>query len=143
MPAKAVAHPGGPQQGNALCSTCHTPDTGGVKSVAEAHKVPPPPFQEVVRLALTAPTNGKFYVAGDKPQVTIPITDAKTGTAINPATIMEPKDPQKVAANEWRRANLFVSGPRYHTGSALTTAAANPNPAEFYPENDFRVRVDP
>lgn len=135
-------HGGGPQANDAACSACHTPDTGGLKPVAVVHKVDPPAFKHTVELSLTPPANGKFYVAGEKPKVTITVKDAKTGAVIDPKTIVEPKDAQKVADNEWRRGYLFVSGPRTQTKPVLTTAA-KPNPAKTYASNDFRVLLDP
>lgn len=134
-------HGGGPQANDTTCTSCHGPDTGPVKGVAEAHKVEWK-SPNTVELGMTPPANGKFYVAGEKPKVTITVKDA-AGTVINPASIVEPKNPQKVAADEWTRGFLFVSGPRKETKPVLTTEAAHPNPALFYAENDLRVRVDP
>ncbi len=142
MPPTAEAHPGGSQATDAGCSFCHPADKGGVKAVAEAHKVEWV-FKNTVELAMSAPANGTYYVAGEAPQVTITIKDAVTGVAIDPATIVEPADAKNVQPNEWRRANLFVSGPRVDTEPVLTTQAAKRNPNEFYAENDLRVHNGP
>lgn len=141
MPATAVAHLGGPQSDDSLCSSCHPADSGGVKAVAEAHKVEPPAFKHEVELNMSAPANGTFYVAGETPTVTITITDTATGEIIDPNTIVEPAVASSVQANEWRRANLFVSGPREHTVPVLTTEANQEETTHSYANNDFRVRV--
>ncbi|MBI2060263.1 MAG: cytochrome c3 family protein [Nitrospirae bacterium] len=104
---------GGVQTDDKNCATCHPPDTGGVKSVAEAHKVPPPAFNTKVELALTPPANGSYYV-DEAPVLTVTVKDAATGAVIDPATI---------TATSFSRANIFVSGPRSGTEPVLTTTA--------------------
>ena len=141
-PADMVAH-AVPVSDDLNCALCHPPDTGGFKAIAEAHKVPPLAFKQVVKLEMTPSANGKFYVAGEAPKVIIKITDAATGQAINPSTIVEPLLSTNVAPNEWRRAYLYVSGPRSRTVPVLTTAAALADPTRSYANNDFRVRLDP
>jgi hypothetical protein len=139
-------HPGGPQANDAGCVTCHQADSGGTaKPVAVAHKVQPPAFQHKVELALTAPKNGKFFLAGESPQLTITIKDAKSGATIDPKTMVEPKDATKVQPNEWRRANLYVSGPRNNTKPVLTTLALLPTPdaTKTYMNIELRVLNDP
>ena len=139
MPATAEAHPGGVQADDSACSSCHPADSGGSKAVAVAHEIEPPAFQHDVVLTMSAPANGTFYVAGETPQVIVTITDTATGAAIDPSTILEPADPDDVQANEWRRANLFVSGPRLSTKPVLTTAASHDEYDHYYANNDFRV----
>ncbi len=143
MPPTAEAHPGGSQTTDAGCSFCHPPDTGGAKPIAEAHRIEPPAFKQIVELGMTLPANGTYYVAGETPQVTITVKDAATGAVIDPAAIVEPADAKNVAANEWRRANLYVSGPRDHTVPVLSDAAAHVASDHYYANNDFRVRIDP
>jgi hypothetical protein len=138
-PAAAEAHGGGPQSDDTACASCHPADSGGVKAVAVAHEIEPPAFKHTVVLTMSDPANGTFYVAGETPQVTITITDAATGAAIDPSTIVEPRDSADVQANEWRRANLFVSGPRLGTKPVLTTAASHDEYDHYYANNDFRV----
>ncbi len=143
MPKTYVAHKGGPQADDKACAVCHPADTGGVKAVAEAHKVESSAFTHKVELAMSAPANGKFYVAGEKPTVAITVKDAKTGATIDPKTITEPADATKVQANEFRRGYLFVSGPREQTKPVLTTAATKSGTtAGTYASNDFRVLKD-
>ncbi len=143
MPKGNVAHPGGPQANDSACSTCHQPDTKSVApSITEAHKVELDLLNKV-ELALTAPRNGKFYVAGETPKVTVTIKDAKTGSVINPTTIVEPKNSANVTPSEWRGARFFVSGPREGTKPVLTTAALSTNKTYTYAVNDFRVRLKP
>ncbi len=148
MPETAEAHPGGQQVNDSGCSFCHPSEGTWTEGTAPApiatvHRIDPPAFKQIVELSMTPPVNGTYYAAGEAPQVTITIKDAATGTIIDPAAIVEPADPQNVAANEWRRVNLFVSGPRDHTMPVLTTAAAHIDSAHYYANNDLRVRTDP
>lgn len=115
MPKTAKAHPGGPQANDAACVSCHTPDTGGVKPVSEAHKVSQP-YDQVV-LSMTPPANGKFYVKGEKPVVTIVVKDAKGN----------PIDHTKVDNTNFSSAYLFVYGPRYQSVPVLTNTAKDGN----------------
>ncbi|MBI4216515.1 MAG: hypothetical protein HY687_03910 [Chloroflexi bacterium] len=113
MPKTAVAHKGGAQPNDAACAACHTPDTGGVKPVSVAHKVEQP--MNKIDISLTPPGNGKFYVAGEKPTVTVVIRDDK-GAAI---------DHTKVSDANFSTAGLFVYGPRMESVPVLTSTAAN------------------
>jgi len=116
MPATTKAHPGGPQADDATCAipACHPAETGGSKGVAEAHKVSQPLNQ--VAVSMTPPGNGKFYVAGEKPKVTIVIKDDK-GSPI--------ADHTKVDTTNFSTAGLFVYGPRSDTVPVLTSTAKN------------------
>jgi hypothetical protein len=144
VPTGMVGHPGGEQTDDTLCSICHAPDTSGFSTpVAVAHQVAPPAFKQAVKLSMSPPANGKFYVTGEAPQLSIQITNLAAGVVINPTNIVEPLVSTNVQPNEWRRANLYVSGPRSATVPVLTTAALNPDPNQYYAENDFRVRRDP
>ena len=125
-------HPGGVQRNDSLCSACHPPDTGGVKSVAEAHKVDLS-TAFTVALTMSAPANGKAFVAGEKPTLTITFKDAATDAVVNPATVTEAV---------WNRVSLQVSGPRENTQPVLTTAAIG-STTSSYRYNDLRVRTDP
>lgn len=143
-PSTFEAHAGGPQGDDTACSSCHPPDTGGVKAVAEAHKVEPYAFKHTIELGMSAPANGKFYVAGEAPTVAITVKDAATGAAIDPSTMVEPANSQNVQPAEWRRAYLFVSGPRVNTRPVLTKMATEVGPtAHYYAGNDFRLLKDP
>ena len=115
MPKTAVAHQGGPQPNDAACATCHTPDTGGVKSVAEAHKVEQ--SMNKIDVSLTPPRNGKFYVAGERPVVTLVIKNDK-GNPIDHTTVSE---------TTFSTASLFVYGPRLNPVPVLANAAKNGN----------------
>lgn len=116
MPKTFKAHSGGPQPNDSTCATCHPPDTGGLKSVADAHKVE----QKVneVAISMTPPGNGKFYVAGEKPVVTLVIKDDQ-GTAL--------ADHTKVDNANFSTAGLFVYGPRLNAQPVLTNSAVNAN----------------
>ena len=138
VPPGMEMHLGSTQADDSKCSICHDPDT-----ITDYHRIDPVPFKQVVKLELTPPGNGKYYAAGDAPKLTIKITEAATGKPINPATIVEPQASTNITATEWRRANLYVSGPREQTVPVLTTAAANPDPTKSTLNNELRVLKDP
>lgn len=115
---------------------------GIARSVTDAHAVAAPAFKQAVKLDMSPPANGKFYVAGEKPKLTVKIADAATGQAISPNSLTEPLVSTSVAPNEWRRANVFVSGPRSRTEPVLTAAAAKRDPTKSYANNDVRVLRD-
>src|SRR5205814_10069866 len=84
--------------------------------VAPDIKLPPPPIN-VLDVTLSPPANGTFYVAGEKPVVTLVIKD----DAGNPI------DHTKVTDGNFSTASLFVYGPRSRTVPVLTSAARNVN----------------
>lgn len=119
-PKGSVAHKGGPQPNDSACAACHPADTGGVKPIAEAHKVTPSASLtgatlNKVDFSLTPPRNGKFYADGDKPVLTIVIRDDKGN----------PIDHTKIDENTFATASFFVYGPRYNSVPVLTIAAKN------------------
>jgi hypothetical protein len=134
-------HPGG-QREDDECRVCH-PAEGDPPSVTASHEIPPWDFKQVVELSLSPPKNGEYYVVGEAPLVSIVIRDAETGEIIDPNTLVEPADTEEVQEGEWRRVNLFVSGPRAATLPVLTTAAESPDPETYYANNDLRVLSDP
>lgn len=144
-PAGMQSHTGGPRSTDASCSTCHPTDGIGdfEIGVATAHELTPPTFKNIVNLSMTPPANGRYYVAGEAPQVTVQVIDKVTGQVVNPTNIIEPLIRTNVQPNEWSRGNLYVSGPRADTRPVLTTAALVPNVNGFYANNDFRVRRNP
>ena len=120
MPKGMVAHKGGLQPSDAACAGCHPADTGGVKSVAEAHKVAP--FTSLtgatlnkVDFSLTPAKNGKFYTSGEKPVLTIVVKDDKGN----------PIDHTKIDETSFATASFFVYGPRANAVPVLTNAAKN------------------
>lgn len=138
VPEGMVEHTGGPWANDDTCKGCHN-----ATKVAGYHEIDPPDFQHDVELAVSAPANEQYFVAGEAPIVTIKLKKAGTDEVIPPDQIVEPVDSQNVAPNEWRRANLFVSGPRADTRPVLTSKAAATSPSGYYANNDFRVRIDP
>lgn len=144
VPAGYKAHEGGIQTDDTKCNVCHTADNGprtsAVAPIPTVHQVLPPAFKNTVELVMSAAANGQYYVAGERPTVTITIKDAATGAVISPNTIVEPRVSTNVSSTEWRRANLYVSGPREGTMPVLTTAAARTSKTYNYANNDFRVR---
>src|SRR3989304_9640160 len=111
MAQTAKAHPGGPQANDLACSTCHTPDTGGVMPVAVAHKVSQP-LNDVV-VSMTPPGNGRFYAAGDTPTITMVVKD----DAGNPL------DHTRIDNAAFSTAGLFVYGNRSRSVPVLTNTA--------------------
>jgi len=135
LPAGRELHAGGQRNDDNSCSLCHDAD-----SINDAHvaQTGPPAFQDAVALTMSAPANGKFYVAGETPTVTIKVTDIKTGTLVNPTNMVDPLVSTNVQPDEWKRANLFVSGPRANTMPVLTTAADVAVPSTSYANNELR-----
>ena len=122
VPAGMVLHKGGTVTDDNRCALCHSADgiANGVdvshKLVAPGFKLAPAPI-DVVDVTLTPPANGSFYVAGEKPVVTLVIKD----DAGNPI------DHTKVTDGNFSTASLFVYGPRSRTVPVLTSAARNVN----------------
>lgn len=147
VPAGYKSHEGGIQTDESKCTVCHTNDnapiTSAIAPVPTAHRIPPPTFKHTMELVMSRPANGSYYAAGETPQITITIKDAATGAVIDPRTIAEPKVASNVTSSEWRRANLFVSGPRQGTKPVLTTASGLATKSYTYANNDLRVRVSP
>ncbi len=112
MPKTATAHKGGPQANDAACGACHGPDTG-LAPVSVKHKVSQP--MNKIDVALTAPANGKFYVAGEKPVVTLTIRDDNNN----------PIDHTKMSETTFSTALFLVYGPRERAVPVLTNAAKN------------------
>lgn len=110
-PEKWEAHPGGPQANDAACAQCHPADTGGAMPVSEAHKVVQ--LLNDVEVSMTPPGNGKFYVAGEAPVVTIVIKD-DDGSSL---------DHTQVKVANFSTAGLFVYGNRAKTVPVLTNTA--------------------
>jgi hypothetical protein len=114
VPAGWEVHLGKEQKDDTKCSICHAPDSGGLfSSVAEAHKVPPPPMN-AVDVTMTPPANGTFYVAGERPVVTL-VFKNDAGNSIGDHTV--------VTTANFSTASLFVYGPRSRTLPVLTSLA--------------------
>jgi len=108
-------HGGGPQKDDSACAACHTPDSGGPAPISAVHKVEQP--MNKIDVSLTAPKNGKFYVAGEKPAVTLVIRNDNSS----------PIDHTTVTEANFSTASLFVYGPRLDATPVLTNAAKNEN----------------
>ena len=115
-PAGMTAHPV-PLTDDNGCTLCHPAD--GVTTppltypVSAVHKMPAPPL-DVVNITMTPPANGAYYVAGEKPLVTLVFMDDSGTNAI---------DHTKVTDANFNTASLFVYGPRSHAVPVLTSAA--------------------
>lgn len=117
MPTTFVAHAGGPQPNDAACATCHTPGESGLAPMRVVHDPKVNIEYDQAVLSMSAPANGKFFVAGEKPTVSIVINDASG----------KPIDHSKVDATTFASANLYVYGPRAASVPVLTAAARNGN----------------
>lgn len=129
-------HGGGPQANDTACAACHTADAPGLKPISVAHKVEATPPDATVAITMSPPANGKFYVAGEKPAVSIGFKDA-SGAVMNPSSMTEAL---------WNRVSLQVSGPREDTKPVLTTAATQAAAGTYtgsYAYNDLRLLSDP
>ena len=113
--AGKLDHEGGPQPNDSGCSTCHPADTGGMKAIAEAHKFEQ--LRNMIDVSLTLPRNGKFFVAGEKPVITLVIMNDNG----------KPIDHTSVNETTFSTANLAVYGPRLNSVPVLTNAAKNGN----------------
>ncbi|MBF8267742.1 MAG: hypothetical protein HW388_1250 [Dehalococcoidia bacterium] len=119
MPETFEAHPGGPQANDAACALCHTSADSGNLAIPVVHDASVNVDYDDVVLSMSAPGNGKFYVEGEKPVVTIVIKDAN-GNPIDHTTVL--------TAN-FAAANLYVQGPRARSVPVLTTASKTTNAA--------------
>ncbi|MDO8716378.1 MAG: hypothetical protein Q7J73_06175, partial [Dehalococcoidales bacterium] len=131
MPRTAEPHPGGPWPDDKNCAVCHKPDVDfvvtpsatvpptaltnvTVPSITNAHKVQQP--LNTVNISMTRPANGQFYVAGEKPVVTLVYRD-DNGNPIDHTAI----------DTNYLTANLYVYGPRWQSKPVLTNTAINGN----------------
>lgn len=112
MPTTFVAHKGGSQANDATCAICHGADSG-MSPIAKAHDPKVNLEYDNATVTMSAPANGKFYVAGEKPVVTVVINDSKGN----------PIDHTTVNSTKFSAANLYVYGPRAESIPVLTAAA--------------------
>ncbi len=118
-----TSHVGGAQSSNSGCSFCH--GSTGTQGAIDSMPAPIPDAHDFLKkfavgentaeLTMTAPANGKYFVAGEKPKLTITLKDS-AGAAINPTTIAE----------TGYSLQLAVSGPRALRKPVLTTFAVEP-----------------
>jgi hypothetical protein len=138
MPTNRVAHSGGDFADDIRCNLmCHQPST-----IAGYHQIDPPPYQNAVKLEISTPANGKFFVAGEAPKLTLKISDLATGAAVLATNLVDPAVSTNIQATEWRTVGLYVSGPRADTVPVLTTAAGVTNPTSSTAANDIRYLRD-
>ncbi len=125
MPKGMVAHSGDPWPSDKNCAVCHTPDadfvatgtnsTLTIPSITNSHKIKQ--VVNTINITMTRPANGQFYVAGEKPVVTLVFRDDK-GNVINH---------NAVNATNFAAANLYVYGPRSLPVPVLTNVIKNGN----------------
>ncbi|MBI2897810.1 MAG: hypothetical protein HYY06_29900 [Deltaproteobacteria bacterium] len=105
-------HVGGDADDDDGCDNCHGSAPGdGLAPIPDVHEVPPPAFGVGVAVSMSPPTSGAYYV-DEAPVLTIEITNGDA-----------PVDPDTMTEAVYKRANLFVSGPREETHPVLTTTA--------------------
>ena len=118
IPAGYKGHEGGIQTDDTKCATCHGSDNGPITSVLfpipTVHQVSQP--MNKIDIAMTPPANRSYYVAGEKPVVTLVIRD-DTGNPVNHTAV----------DTAFTTANLYVYGPRLDTKPVLTNTAINGN----------------
>ncbi len=115
VPPNMTMHPGGTTADDSRCALCH--DANGIADgVDVSHKIDPPAI-DAIDVAMTPPANGQYYVAGEKPVLTLVIKD-DTG---------KPIDHTKVTDANFSTASLFVYGPRARAIPVLTSSAKNVN----------------
>jgi predicted CXXCH cytochrome family protein len=124
----------GPMVNDGQCTTCHRP-TGGIAPIIPAHAggTDPRNVPEFnATLTMTPPANGRFYVAGEAPVVSLVLRDAVTGMPVDHTTLNEDPTAEGCLAPPGacpprdgllRTASLFVHGPRARRMPVLTTAA--------------------
>ena len=123
-------HPGGPETSDASCTVCHSASTiEGYHDWAAKDPRDTPEFD--LSLDVSTPSNGKYFVAGEQPVVTIQLTDKATGTLLDHSEIYDDTDGAEgcLAGETCTRdglftgVDLFVAGPRSKRNPVLTTAA--------------------
>ncbi len=135
--ATGTNHPGGQMLDDLTCTTCHkaTGNSFG-KAVTNAHDFTANDERNIPEftptLTMSAPANGKYYVAGEAPVVTLVLTDNENGGAtLDHTTVVQDSAAEGCAAGaacpardgKFTSAALFVSGPRARRMPVLTTAA--------------------
>ena len=112
-PTNLVAHAGGPQANDQYCALCHSADTGSFAPVSVSHLIPPL-RTNAIDITLTAPANGAYYVAGERPVVSL-VFKNDAGNSIGDHTV--------VTTTNFSTANFFVYGPRSRALPVLTSTA--------------------
>ena len=134
-------HPAGIQNNDAACTVCHpATGTGFGKSITEAHNWTAhdprntPEFDVV--MTVSHPNNGKYFVAGETPVVSIQLLDKENGNALlDHTTLLRDAAAEGCTANsagtgcneardgKLMARSLYIHGPRGHRMPVLTTAA--------------------
>ncbi len=133
-------HPGGLVTKDSQCSTCH-PATGTINSlihpVVESHDWVADDQRNIpeftVGLSVSAPANGKYFVAGEAPKVTFTLTDAVDGGLVDHTALTSgasavgcgttPKLCSTSRDGALASANFFVNGPRARRNPVLSSIA--------------------
>jgi OmcA/MtrC family decaheme c-type cytochrome len=134
---------GGSQSSDDGCTTCH-PGTGtGVgQSVTGAHNWTTKDIRNIpefdITLTTSTPANGKFFVNGEAPVISIALKDKATGAVIVPNTVIQDNTGSEgcvpVVGSEatsctvprdglFTAASVYVTGPRANRFPVLTYAA--------------------
>ncbi len=118
LPPGAHGHGGGPVYTDTHCSVCHPADgvydpPNDMFGVAGSHEIPAPRMNGI-DTTMTPPANGKYYVAGERPVVSM-VFKNDAGNSIG--------DHTKVTTANYSTARLFVYGPRQRAVPVLTSTA--------------------
>ena len=132
------ANHGGGSQPNSHCTICHPAqgsvvlELGEIPGVQVAHDTTPtgvnvPEF--VVMLDITEPSNGSYYLEGEKPVVTVTLNYNTAGfPPVDSAIYTRPQDAAGVVGGGLHEAYLQVYGPRARALPVLATdSTTDPN----------------
>lgn len=154
----AHTHTGPAQANDDNCTGCHDAATiEGYHAWTTKDPRNTPEFK--ISLTTDTPTRG-YYIAGEKPVITIVLTDAVTNTVLDHTTIVQDPTGEGCIPNATKTdctvardglftaANVYVTGPRAERVPVLTYAArakvtsTTAGPWDLSAGGNIRVRVD-
>lgn len=126
-------HPGGIVENDQQCSVCHngtlaaTPDTAHIWTDDDIRNIP----EFEVAMTVSTPPNGEYFVADQRPTITIVLTDVESGLEIDHTSVIADDDGKDgcIIGNclqgdgKFDHAYLLVHGPRANRNPVLSTAA--------------------
>jgi OmcA/MtrC family decaheme c-type cytochrome len=129
--ATGANHKGGKQLTDNACSACHS-DQGTPLSIVDAHDWTAKDKRNIaeftVDFTVSTPTNGKYFVAGESPVLTL--VAKEDGVPIDHTTLAQDVTPEGCLADAcpprdglFINASLYVHGPRAQQMPVLTTNA--------------------
>jgi predicted CXXCH cytochrome family protein len=130
------------QPDDSVCAMCHAAEGPGIgvgPSVTAAHDFSKKDIRKIpefdIDLTISTPPNGKFFVTGDVPVVTVvlkkggvpidhtTVVEDQTAEGCTPAAGREGEACAQTADGEFRNANMYVTGPRARRVPVLSAAA--------------------